>query len=70
MNDKEKVVVYENLLHSLQGAMVAMNNERMHILLDSISAWSYAHRQGNGELYDEKQQELIDKAFNRIKDLV
>lgn len=70
MNDKEKISVYEDILHALHFAQVAMNPERVGKLLDSISAWSYAFRQGNGELTDEEQQGLIDRAFNKMKELV
>lgn len=67
--DKEKIAVYESMFHALHFAQVAMNPERVGRLLDSISAWSYAHRQGNGELTDEEQQELIEQAFKRMKEL-
>ena len=68
--DKEKIAVYESMFHALHFAQVAMNPERVGKLLDSISAWSYAHRQGNGELTDEEQRELIEQAFKRMKELV
>lgn len=69
--DKEKIYVYEDLLHALHFARsVTMSHERVMELLDAIGNWSYAHRIGNGELSDEEQQELIDKAFNKMKDLV
>lgn len=68
--DKEKMAVYESMFHALHFAQVAMNPERVGKLLDSISAWSYAHRQGNGELSDEEQQKLIERALKKMKDLV
>ena len=71
VKDKEKLTVYEDILHALHFARsVTMSHERVLILLDSIGAWSYAHRQGNGELSDEQQQELIERAFNKMKELV
>lgn len=68
--DKEKIAVYESMFHALHFAQVAMNPERVGRLLDSISAWSYAHRQGNGELTDEEQQKLIERSLKKMKELV
>ncbi|MNX57171.1 hypothetical protein D3C86_879820 [compost metagenome] len=68
ITDKEKVEVYEALMHSIQmHSAVTMNSEGFGKLIDLVNSWSYAHRQGNGELSNEDQQELIDRAFNRIK---
>lgn len=71
ISDKEKLVVYEDILHALHFARsVTMDHEKVMKLLDSIGDWSYAHRQGNGALSEKEQQELIEKAFNKLKDLV
>lgn len=61
---KEKIAVYEQLLHDLQfHREVTMNHQAVVALLDKIGKWSYSHRRGNGE-YDEKaQQQLVDTAF-------
>ena len=67
--DKEKITVYEGLLHDLHFASsVTMDSKRVGEILDKISRWSYAHRQGNGELSNVEQQELIDKAFQKLKE--
>ena len=66
--DKQKIAVYESLLHDLHfAAFVCMDNKRVGDLLNAISNWSYAHRQGNGELSDVEQQQIIDKAFDKLK---
>lgn len=71
ITNKEKIEVYEDLLHALYFARsVTMNRERVMELLDAIGNWSYAHRMGNGELTGKEQQELVDKAFGKIKELV
>ena len=70
MTDKQKISVYEDMFHALHFAQVAMNPERVMELLDAIGNWSYAHRQGNGELSLDEKQELIDNAFSKIKELV
>jgi len=67
---REKIAVYESILHDLHcAACVSMSKERTGKLLDAISSWSYAHRQGNGELSDKEQQGIIDKAFWRMKEV-
>ena len=64
---EEKIRVYEDLLHAIQlNAEVAMNSDNVGKLILNICRWSYAHRCGNGELTDEQQEELIDKAFDRL----
>jgi hypothetical protein len=68
---REKVEVYEQLMHELHFASsVSMSHERVMQLLEIISHWSYAHRCGNGEYSEEEQQEIIDRSFERIKQLV
>lgn len=68
--DKEKVEVYENILHSLHfAASVTMDRERVGKILDKIGAWSYSHRQGNGELSCEEQEAIISKAFEKLREV-
>lgn len=64
---REKVQIYEQLLHDIQyHREVTMNNAAVTDLLNKIGNWSYSHRRGNGE-YDEKaQQAMIDEAFWRL----
>jgi len=62
-----KVRQYENFLHALQmGAEVTMNGEMVGDLIGNACRWSYAHRQGNGELSDEEQQDLVNAAFDKL----
>ena len=64
---KEKVEVYEQLLHDLQfHTTVTMRPEMVRHLLGKIEAWSYAHRAGNGELSEAQQQERINHAFHKL----
>lgn len=64
---KDKIAVYEDLLHSIQmHAEVALNNDQVKEIINRICAWSYAHRGGNGELSNKQQQEQIDHAFWRL----
>lgn len=71
MSYKEKVEVYEAVLHQINlYSSITMDSEKIGELIDAINAWSYAHRQGNGEYTDKQQQALIDAKFNRLKELV
>jgi hypothetical protein len=66
---KNKVVVYERFLHALQTNIdVTMNNDNVRALLRNACSWSYAHREGNGELTKREQQDRINSAFNRLLD--
>lgn len=65
---KEKVAVYEQLLHDLHfHSSVTMRHDLVMDLLKKISSWSFAHRAGNGEYSEKEQQQAIDAAFWRLK---
>lgn len=64
---KQKVQVYEALLHELQMyAEVTMDPASVKEIIDRICSWSYAHRCGNGQNSDAEQQRIIDRAFHRL----
>lgn len=68
ISDKEKIAMYEGLLHDIQMyAEVTMNHEKTSRLIRNICGWSYAHRVGNGMPTEEKQQEIIDGAFVKLR---
>lgn len=69
LTDKEKVAKYEELFHLIQIQNIAMNNENIHWLVKNICDWSYAHRLGNGELSDEEQEKVIERAFHKLTEL-
>jgi hypothetical protein len=60
---EEKVEQYEQFLHNINMMLVASNTEGIQRLIDNADRWSYMHRVSNGELSEEEQQKLIDKAF-------
>jgi hypothetical protein len=63
--------VFRRVFHHINTHFsITHNAGKMHEIIHAISSWSYAHRQGNGELSDEEQQELIDRKFDRIKQIV
>lgn len=73
MNNKiptleEKVKKYENFLHMINLAQTCMNHDMMLKLIRNADAWSFAARQGNGELSDEEQEKLIAAKFWRLTD--
>ncbi len=67
--NKEKVEMYENLLHRIQMYYGVVDSKKVKNLLDNISSWSYTHRSGNGMLSDEEQQERIDNAFDNLLEI-
>jgi len=63
-----KIQVYERVFHDIQMfANVTLDRPALNHLISIICDWSYAHRQGNGELSDEEQQELIDYQFKKLE---
>jgi len=61
---KQKIEMYEGLLHDINTfAAIAMNDEMTRKLVRNVCDWSYAHRQGNGEFTQRRQNELINSRF-------
>jgi hypothetical protein len=67
---KENEVFHQVFHHINTHASITLNAEKMQEIIGAICSWSYAHRVGNGELSDEEQQAVIDRAFDRIKQIV
>lgn len=64
----EKIDVYESLLHDLHfHSTVTMRHDMVMDCLNRISAWSYAHRAGNGLPSEQEQQRMVDRAFWNLK---
>lgn len=64
---KEKIAIYERLLHDIQfHREVTMNSQAVVALLDKIGNWSYSHRRGNGEYNEKEQQAIVDAAFWKL----
>jgi hypothetical protein len=69
-SDREKVIQYEALLHSIQmHAEVTMDHEKVYKLISNICNWSYAHRVGNGQYSDEEQQIIVKRSFDKLLDI-
>lgn len=63
-----KVATYERLLHDINMyAAITLDSQTMKEIISLICEWSYAHRVGNGQLSDEEQAEMVQKAYNRLK---
>jgi len=70
MTLKEKIAMYEGLLHDIQMYReVTLDGEKVKQLLDNIGAWSYAHRVGNGMLTDRQQKRLITAKFKKLREV-
>jgi hypothetical protein len=68
--EKENEVFQQVFHHINTQASITMNQQKMQEIIGAICSWSYAHRVGNGELSDEEQQAVVDRAFNKIKQIV
>ncbi len=65
---REKVATYERVLHDINMyAAITLDRDSMARIIDMICNWSYAHRVGNGELDDEEQSKIIQRAYARLK---
>ena len=60
--------MYERYLHALSIMCTCTDNFGVKELITNADIWSYAHRVGNGELSDDEQQKVIDKAFWKLLD--
>jgi hypothetical protein len=49
-------------------AAVTLDQAAIAHVLSIVCDWSYAHRQGNGELTEEQQAALVRKHFDRLKE--
>jgi hypothetical protein len=67
MTDEDKVKIYEAFLHNLDMLLLVGNSDKIKEKLGLVSAWSYAHRQGNGELTEAEQRSLVDSALKKLK---
>ena len=66
---REKVEVYEDLLHSLQTyAAVTLDQAAIAHAISIVCDWSYAHRAGNGEPTEAEQERMIRRQFDRLKE--
>lgn len=63
---KQKVQMYEDFLHLLDLMSWCGDPETMSKLIRNASAWSYAHRVGNGEYSEKEQQKIIDQNFWKL----
>lgn len=67
---REKVAIYEGLLHDINMyAAICLRGDLVQELVDNICNWSYAHRVGNGENSEERQDEIVRRAFLRLRDV-
>jgi hypothetical protein len=65
----EKVKQYEEFLHKINMMTIAGDHKAIQKLVENADKWSYSHRVGNGELSEEEQQKIIDKAFWKLNEL-
>lgn len=63
---REKVQHYETFLHLLNAGVTAQNDAMVRKLVSNADNWSYAHRVGNGEISEKKQDQIITRSFWRL----
>jgi len=62
---KTKIEVYENVLHDINMfSSIVMSGDVMDKLISMINSWSYAHRQGNGMIDNNK---LVEEWFMKLQ---
>jgi hypothetical protein len=66
---EQKVEEYERFLHNINLMIVCHKYKAIQQLVDNADSWSYSHRVGNGELTEEQQQELINRAFWNLNNI-
>ena len=66
MTDKEKIKIYEDFLHKINMYCTTCNDDGIGKLIQNANTWSYSHRVGNGELSDERQNELIEESTRKL----
>lgn len=66
---EQKVEQYEKFLHNINMMLIASNSKGVQKLIDHADSWSYSHRVGNGEITEEQQQELINRAFWNLNNI-
>jgi hypothetical protein len=66
---EEKVKQYEDFLHNINMMLIASNSKGVQKLINNADCWSYMHRVSNGELSEEEQQKLINKAFWNLNNI-
>lgn len=67
---KQKVAQYEEFLHKINTMIICGDNKGLQKLIDNADSWSYAHRVGNGEYSEKEQQQIINKNFWKLTELI
>lgn len=65
---KQKIEQYESFLHKINACLMSGDHESVRELVENADNWSYAHRVGNGEHSDRKQQQIINNTFWKLLD--
>lgn len=63
---KQKIEIYEKFLHNINLMLLCGKQTELQKLIANADSWSYAHRQGNGELSEREQQKLINAHFWKL----
>ena len=68
MTKQERLKIYEGFFHQMNVYCITMNNEKIREAVHLIDRWSYAHRQGNGELTEFEQKKAVEHVIEKMRD--
>ena len=69
ISQKKYIKELESIFHRVNVYVTSCNTQKIQEMITAMNMWSYAHRQGNGRLSPSEQQELIDEAFEHLKNV-
>lgn len=68
MTKSERLKIYESFFHRINLQVLTMNNEKIKEAVTLIDRWSYAHRQGNGEVSEYQQKKMVESVVKKMKE--
>lgn len=67
---REEQEVFHSIMHIASIASTCGRDDHLRRIIFAMDDWSYAHRRGNGEPTERQQQQMVNHAFWRLKDVV
>lgn len=67
---REEQDVFHKIMHIANLANITGKTDHMAKIVQAMDSWSYAHRRGNGELSDREQQQCVNSAFWKLREVV
>jgi hypothetical protein len=67
---REEVEVFHKIMHIANLMQITGKTEHFRDIVKAMDSWSYAHRRGNGAPTEREQQQMVNSAFWKLKDVV